>query len=78
MAEPIESPIFISYSRQDSAYVEKLIAAFDERGLSVWLDNRIDYGTAWQREIEKHLEACQAFVLVMTPRAYESHWVTCE
>ncbi len=78
MAEPIESPIFISYSRQDHAYVERLIAAFDERGLSVWLDNRIDYGTAWQREIEKHLEACQAFVLVMTPRAYESHWVTCE
>ena len=78
MAKPIESPIFISYSRQDHTYVERLIAAFEERGLSVWLDNRIDYGTAWQREIEKHLEACQAFVLVMTPRAYESHWVTCE
>lgn len=78
MAEPIESPIFISYSRQDYAYVERLISAFDERGLSVWLDNRIGYGTAWQHEIEKHLEACQAFVLVMTPRAYESHWVTCE
>ena len=78
MAEPIDSPIFISYSRQDHAYVERLIAAFEKRGLSVWLDNRIDYGTAWQREIEKHLEACQAFVLVMTPRAYESHWVTCE
>ena len=78
MAEPIESPIFISYSRQDHGYVERLIAAFEKRGLSVWLDNRIDYGAAWQREIEKHLEACQAFVLVMTPRAHESHWVACE
>ena len=53
MHEPQASPIFISYSRQDSAYVEKLIAAFEGRGLSVWLDNRIDYGTAWQHEIEQ-------------------------
>ena len=78
MTESRESPIFISYSRQDHAYVERLIAAFEERGLPVWLDNRIDYGTAWQHEIEKHLEACKAFVLVMTPRANESHWVKCE
>ena len=78
MSDPYNSSIFISYSRQDSAYVEKLIAAFEARGLSAWLDNRIDYGTAWQREIEKHLEACQAFVLVMTPRADQSHWVKCE
>ena len=78
MYEPQASPIFISYSRQDSAYVEKLVAAFEDRGLSVWLDNRIDYGTAWQHEIEKHLELCKAFVLVMTPQANESHWVKCE
>jgi hypothetical protein len=72
------SAIFISYSRKDQNYVKNLISAFDARGLSVWLDDRIDYGSAWQQVIEKHLRACQVFVLVMTPRALESHWVQCE
>lgn len=73
-----KSPIFISYSRQDQAYVRKLISAFEEKGLSAWLDERIDYGAAWQKVIEDHLRACQVFVLVMTPRSFESHWVQCE
>jgi hypothetical protein len=72
------SSIFISYSRQDQGYVKGLISAFESRGLSVWIDDRIDYGSAWQQVIEKHLRACQVFVLVMTPRSYESHWVQCE
>ena len=54
-------PIFMSYSREDQGYVKSLISAFEARGLSVWLDDRIDYGAAWQREIEKHLRACQVF-----------------
>ena len=78
MSESAKRSIFISYSRQDQAYVQKLINTFEEKGLSVWLDERIDYGTAWQKVIEDHLRACQVFVLVMTPRSYESHWVQCE
>jgi hypothetical protein len=74
----VSSSIFISYSRQDQDYVKNLISAFEKRGLSVWLDDRIDYGSAWQQVIEEHLRACQVFVLVMTPRSYESHWVQCE
>ncbi|MEM8504861.1 MAG: GUN4 domain-containing protein [Cyanobacteria bacterium P01_D01_bin.1] len=78
MNESVKSSIFISYSRQDQAYVRKLINAFESKGLSVWLDERIDYGTAWQKVIEDHLRACQVFVLVMTPHSLESHWVQCE
>ena len=78
MSESAKRSIFISYSRQDQAYVQKLISTFEEKGLSVWLDERIDYGTAWQKVIEDHLRACQVFVLVMTPRSLESHWVQCE
>jgi hypothetical protein len=77
MPDPLPA-IFISYSRQDQGYVKSLINAFDKRGLSVWLDDRIDYGSAWQQVIEKHLRACQVFVLVMTPRSFTSHWVQCE
>lgn len=78
MSESAKSPIFISYSRQDQAYVRKLNDAFKENGLSVWLDERIDYGAAWQKAIADHLRACGVFVRVMTPRSLDSHWVQCE
>ncbi|MCG8366836.1 MAG: GUN4 domain-containing protein [Pseudanabaenales cyanobacterium] len=67
--------IFISYSRQDQAYVSKLKKALEERGLPVWWDKRIDHGEMWNRVIEEHLEQCQVFLLVMSPRSLKSRWV---
>ncbi len=49
------------------------------KGLSVWMDDQISPGTrSWAKEIWKHLKACHVFVVVMTPRSLESHWVDCE
>jgi formylglycine-generating enzyme required for sulfatase activity len=70
--------IFISYSRQDQAYVDLLVQALESHRLPVWMDQRIDYGTTWPYEIEKHLEQCLVFLLVMSPRSKASHWVQCE
>ena len=43
------------------------------------MDDLISPGTRfWAQKIWKHLKACQAFVVVMTPRSLESHWVDCE
>jgi len=67
--------IFISYSRQDSAYVKKLIRELERQELPYWLDDSIDYSTSWLRVIERNLRSCEVFVLVMSPRAEESHWV---
>jgi hypothetical protein len=67
--------IFISYSRQDQTYVGLLVKALESHGLPVWMDQRIDYGSRWTREIEEHLERCQVFLLVMSPRSKESDWV---
>ena len=70
--------IFISYSRQDQAYVSKLAQTLQTHQLPVWLDDSIDYGTTWPRVIQDHLEKCQVFLLVMSPRSEDSHWVQCE
>jgi hypothetical protein len=70
--------IFISYSRQDSKYVEALAEAFERRGIPVWIDNHIDYGAAWLRVIETKLENCKALVVVMSPRSRASDWVDSE
>jgi hypothetical protein len=69
------SHVFISYSHQDSTYAHALAEALQQAGFDVWIDGRIDYGTAWPRVIQEHLDSCAAFIVVMTPRAYESDWV---
>ena len=67
--------IFISYSRQDEAYVSLLAQALETHNLPVWLDDHIDYGAEWPREIQRRLDAAEVFLLVMSPRSRESPWV---
>jgi formylglycine-generating enzyme required for sulfatase activity len=67
--------IFISYSHKDSGYAHRLAKELEQKGFSVWIDDRIDYGTQWPRVIQEHLDDCSAFVVIMTPRSYQSDWV---
>lgn len=67
--------VFISYSHKDKEYVHKLAEALEKNGISAWLDDRIDYGDQWPQEIQEQLDACSAFIVVMTPRSYQSEWV---
>lgn len=67
--------IFISYSRKDKAYVTRLTQALEKKQLPAWLDDHVDYGTKWPHAIQKHLEDCAIFLLVMSSRSYESDWV---
>ena len=67
--------IFISYSHNDKDYVEKLEKKLIDEGFDVWVDHRIDYGSQWPKEIQKALDACDAFVVVVSENAYESEWV---
>jgi len=67
--------IFISYSHKDSDYAHRLAEELEQKGFSVWIDDRIDYGTQWPRVIQEHLDDCSAFIVIMTPRSYQSDWV---
>ncbi len=72
------SHVFISYSHKDMDYAYKLAKTLQAKGLDVWIDARIDYGSQWPHEIQKQLDACGAFILVMTPRSFASEWVQSE
>ncbi len=48
--------VFISYSHEDSEYVEKLEKKLIREGFDVWIDHRIDYGTNWPREIREAID----------------------
>ena len=70
--------IFISYSRRDTSYAHGLAKNLHGLGFHVWIDDRLDYGSQWPREIQKQLDACDAFILIMTPRSFASDWVQSE
>ncbi len=72
------SHIFISYSKKNKSYTDKLVDYLEKAGFHIWYDGRIDFGTSWEREIVKAIEACTAFIVVMTPESYESEWVSNE
>lgn len=67
--------VFISYSHTDRDFAHRLVDSLEARGIEAWIDDRIDYGSRWPRVIQEHLDQCAAFVLVMSPRSYESEWV---
>jgi len=67
--------IFISYSHKDKKYVEKLEKKLIDEGFDVWIDHRIDYGSRWTKEIEKAIDTCAAYIVVMSKNSSESQWV---
>lgn len=70
--------IFISYSHQDSAYAHALAANLQGMGFETWIDERLDYGSQWPHELQKQLDSCAAFIIIMSPRSYTSEWVQSE
>ncbi len=67
--------IFISYSHADQEYVHKLHAALLSEGFDAWIDGRIDYGDQWPKVIQRHLDECDAFIIVMSQNSFESDMV---
>ena len=70
--------VFISYSKRNKSYARLLADYLIASGFDVWIDDRIDYGALWVDVIQKAIEDCDAFVVVMTPDARESQWVQTE
>lgn len=67
--------VFVSYSHKDSEYAHRLADVLRGHGIDVWIDERIDYGDQWPRVIQDNLNACRAFLLLMSTNAFNSVWV---
>ncbi|MBX3064062.1 MAG: toll/interleukin-1 receptor domain-containing protein [Anaerolineae bacterium] len=75
--EAILKHVFISYSRKDTPFVNRLIANLEQAGISVWIDNhdiRNDVRN-FEREIRKALKASFVVILIASPSALESEYV---
>jgi DivIVA domain-containing protein len=71
----VSGHIFISYSRRDRAYVEKLAAHLRGAGTPVWYDFQIVTGDRFAHVIQQNIELCAAFVVVLTGASATSEWV---
>jgi hypothetical protein len=69
------SYVFISYSHSDSEYARQFSIHLESRRIPFWIDERIDYGAKWPDVIERQLDGCSVFVVIMTPKARLSTWV---
>ena len=69
------SHIFISYSHRDAPYAHTLAKELELHGLPIWIDDRIDYGAAWPQVIQEKVDACVAFIVIMTSHSFTSSWV---
>jgi len=68
--------VFISYSRNDMEFVQRLAMDLQRVGLDVWWDlSDIQGSDVWERKIEEGLNSSQYFIVVLTPASLESRWV---
>jgi adenylate cyclase len=67
--------IFFSYSRQDRALAEPIIAALEAEGWSVWWDRHIGAGEEFDARTARELADARAAVVLWTPRSVASRWV---
>ncbi|MBB5866691.1 hypothetical protein F4553_000070 [Allocatelliglobosispora scoriae] len=67
--------VFISYSRTDHVYANRLADHVARAGLPVWLDNAIATGETFGPRIQQAIDECAVFVVVLTPESARSDWV---
>ncbi|MDX6698253.1 MAG: hypothetical protein QOE65_1650 [Solirubrobacteraceae bacterium] len=64
---------FISYSRGDKAFVQRLHAALRDRGKEVWVDwEDIPASVDWREELRTGIESADALVFVLSPESVHS------
>lgn len=68
--------VFISYSRRDLTFVERLAKDLQAAGLETWYDlSGLEVGTRWGKEIQTAIQQSQFFLVVLSPNSIESEWV---
>lgn len=70
--------IFLSYSRDDQAVARCFAEAFEREGFSVWWDQSLSAGEAFDRITEQALDEARAVVVLWSKKSVESRWVRAE
>ena len=73
------STVFVSYSRRDQEFVDRLVTDLRRHGAEVWLDREsIAPGENWQEAIERGLLNSSILLYILTPDSLKSAWMSAE
>lgn len=65
--------IFISYSRRDAAFAQRLAGDLEQLGADVWLDvDDIPAGMKWSTAIQTGLDTCDVMLVIVSPDSMAS------
>ena len=67
--------IFLSYAHGDQAQAQRLAAALQRCGYTVWWDALIEGGTRYAKSIDEALERADAILVLWSKISIESDWV---
>ena len=67
--------IFLSYAHGDQAQAQRLAAALEKCGFTVWWDALIEGGTRYAKSIDEALAAADAVVVLWSRQSVDSDWV---
>lgn len=70
--------VFLSYSREDQPIARRFAEGLEREGFSVWWDQALKAGEAFDRVTEKALEEAKAVVVLWSKHSVESRWVRAE
>lgn len=70
--------IFISYKRDERAYVERLSATLRTLSFDVWFDAGLSAGESFSDEIDREVRAAKVVLVCWSPSAAASQWVKAE
>ena len=78
MGRSKRTKVFISYSHQDKAALQRLrvhLAPLAQAGLDLWDDSKIDPGAQWREEIRQALDAARVAILLVSADFLASEFI---
>lgn len=70
--------VFISYKREQRAWVKKLVLALERHNLTVWWDSKIDIGEDFNTTINRVLLQADCILVIWSKESIHSQWVISE
>jgi hypothetical protein len=70
--------VFLSYSQKDRPAVDRIAAALNSLGLSVWYDARLNSGSSFDEMINAELREAKAILVLWSPTSIASKWPRAE
>ena len=75
----MDGQVFISYQHADAEFAENLMFRIKDAGFNSWVDSEnLRAGEEWQVRIDQAIKSAFALIVIMTPEAQASEYVTYE